>query len=156
MNSRLSKQVFCVLAVHSFVLSGCAPSNDFPTRLESELKKEKGTVVKLSELTDFEWTTVYVYGPYQPIEEINKKHKTNLKDEYHLNHVPEGDCLFLFENQGKTVSIITIPRYKGGCFEILEPGVYSKQNAIFEVQKKQESMQPQLTLRSNLRVEPTR
>lgn len=138
-------------------LLSCTPNNnDFSSRLVSELKKEKGTVVKFSELTDFEWTTVYVYGPYQPIEEINKKHKTNLKDEYHLNHVPEGDCLFIFENQGKPVSTVTIPRYKGGCFEILDPGVYSKQNAVFEIMKKPEGPGPQLALRSNHRVEPTR
>lgn len=156
MDARLRKQFAGVLAAFSVALSGCTPINDFSVRLENELKKEKGTVVKFSELTDFEWSTVYVYGPYQSIEVINQKHKSNLKDEYHFNHVPEGDCLFIFESQGKTVRIITIPRYKGGCFEILDPGQYTKQNAVFEVMKKREGLRPQLALRSNHRVDPTR
>lgn len=152
----LRKNIVVVLAATTVALSGCTPSTGFESRLENVLNKGNGTVVNLSELTDFEWSTVYVYGPYQSVEEINKKHKTKLKYEYEFGHVPEGECVYIFESQGKTTNIISIPRYKGGCFEILSPGIYSKQNAVFEVQKKQESMRPQLTLRSNLRVEPTR
>lgn len=118
-----------ILSLCILLLYGC-----FEDRLNEEINKGNGTIIKFEELTDFTWDHVYIYGPYYPIEEINKKHGTKLKAEHDYpsyKSVSEGDFLYLFMFEGKAVKSVFTRR---NCKDILDPGVYTPDNAIFEVQ----------------------
>jgi len=109
--------------------------------------------VTLSDHTDFEWDTVYVYGPYAPFSAINTKHGLNLKRDgkYEGDFVTEAECLYVFTRQGKAVGTSFGPRR---CGSILEPGVYSSREAVFGV-RRDGSWWDLTTLRSNKPLERT-
>lgn len=115
------------------VLLGCSDWTDFSNRLMAEVSKGPGTIIRFGDLTDFDWETVYIYGPYHPLDEINRKHGTFLKGEYGLKHVPEGDCLYVFQRDGQTIQATYHPRYKGSCIDMGE--MYDRANAVFKVQQ---------------------
>lgn len=58
----------------------------------------------------------------------------------------------MFKNQGKTIRTVFIPRYKVGCSEIIDPGVYAKENAIFGIIAENKEL---IWLPSNTLLEPT-
>ena len=141
--------IFIFMSIIPF-LPACTGGEDFSKKLSFELSKGAGTKIVFSELTHFPWDMVYVYGPYHPLEEVNKKHGTTLKGKYGFSHVPEGDCLYLFKYRGNAVKIFFYPRYKGGCEGILKPGVFTPETAVFEVDIKTIGSHPYLKwVRSN-------
>jgi hypothetical protein len=92
--------VDAISVVFIFTLLGCSSGDDFAQRLENELNKGNVTIARFSELTDFEWSSVSVYGPYQSLDAINNKHTIHLSGEYfsHVagcgNHIPLQRGLF--------------------------------------------------------------
>ena len=90
--------------------------------------------VTLADHTDFEWDTVYVYGPYANFTDINQKHGLNLvrHGKYEGDFVTEAECLYVFTLNGRTVRTSFGPRY---CDGILEPGVYPSRAAVFGVHR---------------------
>jgi hypothetical protein len=121
----------------SCLLFSCS-NNDFSSALTKAVEAGRGATIAFRDLTSFEWDTVYVYGPYQSLEQINKKHGTTLKASslYGSDWVPEGDCLYIFTLHGKAVQSAFHPRYLGSCVDIVDPGLYSKEAAVFEVEVK--------------------
>ena len=102
-----------------WLLLGCSNSNDFSDALTKAVKTGPGTIIAFGDLTSFEWDSVYVYGPYQPLEEIDKRHGTALKGDslYASDSVSEGDCLYIFTLDGKPVHSTLHPRYLGSCVD---------------------------------------
>ena len=90
--------------------------------------------ISLQDHTDFDWDTVYVYGPYAPFSDINIKHKLSLRAQrkYEGDFVSEGDCLYVFIQSGKAVRTSFGPRR---CSGILVPGVYSSEEAVFGIKR---------------------
>lgn len=129
----------------AIAMAGCSDSDDFARRLKAEIEKGVGTTVEFAALTDFKWTEVYVYGPYYPLDEINRKHKIALQGELGFEHVAEGECLYIFEDQGKTVRAISISRNAVSCSDILDPGVYSNRDAVFKVVQDEGRLSPHLS-----------
>ena len=125
---------------------GCSNTDDFSAALTKAVKAGPGTTVAFGDLTSFEWDFVYVYGPYQLLEEINKKHRTTLKGDslYGSDSVSEGDCLYISTLHGKPVHSTFHPRYLGSCVDMVEPGIYSKEAAVFSVEVKVAGSHPLL------------
>lgn len=124
------KRLLILLAV--ITLAGCSDKSGFGASLKAAANRGSGSVVAFRDLTKFEWDTVYVYGPYHPLDDINKRHKLNLSAlPYDGNSVSEGECLYLFTLEGKVVEPVFGPRYCGG---IIEPGIYPKDKAVFQVE----------------------
>lgn len=120
----------CVLV---FALQGCSPHNHFADALVSAASKGPGSVVAFRELTEFQWDTVYVYGPYHPLSAVDARHGTDLRRGEIGSHVPEGQCLYVFREADTIVATLYGPRY---CANILNPGTYSRAGAAFMVQGK--------------------
>ena len=60
----------------SWALSGfffSCSGNDFSGALSTAVKAAGDGPIVFGDLTSFKWDTVYVYGPYRSLEEINKK-----------------------------------------------------------------------------------
>jgi hypothetical protein len=120
-----------VLLIAIATMVGCTGKTDFGASLKAAASHGPGSVVAFKDLTKFEWDTVYIYGPYHPLNEINKKHDLNLtRSQYEGDHISEGDCLYLFVSQEKVVQTVFGPRY---CGQLLEPGVYTREKAVFRV-----------------------
>ncbi len=152
---KLLKNISIVTAILGVsVLLGCSDSTNFANRLTAEVRKGAGNIVTFVDLTDFDWDTVYVYGPYHPLDKINGKHGSSLKGEFGWSHVSEGDCLYVFEGDGKTIQAAYHPRSKGSCVEILEPGLYNPDNAVFKVQAKVPGSHPILKWAPPGRLQP--
>ncbi|MFC1821976.1 hypothetical protein ACFL9T_04660 [Thermodesulfobacteriota bacterium] len=137
-------KTYITLILLSYVVAGCTGTDDFSRKLSEEVGRGPGTIIRFAELTKFSWDKVHVYGPYHPLDEINAKHHISLKGEYGFNHVPEGDCLYVFVLEDKTVESIFCPRSKGSCHEILKPGVFTPESAEFEVKVKTSGPHPYL------------
>lgn len=129
----------------SLLLPSCS-NNDFSDALTKAVGEGADTNVVFRDLTSFEWDKVYVYGPYQSLVEINKKHGTTLEanSSYASEWVPEGDCLYIFTLDGKPVHNTFHPRFRGSCVDILDPGIYSKEEAVFKVEIKVVGAHPTL------------
>ena len=113
------------------VLSCCSDDTDFSRKLGVEVSKGPGTTIRFADLTAFDWERVCIYGSYHPLEEINEKHKTSLKGRYGVNHVSEGDCLYVFEGDRKTIAATYHRRYQGSCVTMEK--MYDRANAVFTV-----------------------
>ena len=127
------------LGLMILLLVSCTNRTEFSSKLKNEFEKGPGTIVKISDTTGFSWDKLFVYAPYHPLDEINKKHKISLKGrDYWINrsYVSEGDCLYIFESNGETIEATYYPRRKGSCLGILEVDFYTPDTAIFEVQGK--------------------
>jgi hypothetical protein len=151
--TRFPKYISIITAVLGIcVLLGCSDSTDFSHRLTAEVRKGPGTIIRFADLTDFDWETVYIYGPYHPLDEINGKHGTSLKGEYGFDHVPEGDCLYVFQSDGQTIQATYHPRFRGSCIDMGK--MYDRANAVFKVQKEGPGSHPILKWVSHGLVQP--
>lgn len=122
------------------LILGCTSGDKFSQNLSKEVSKGHGAKISLQDLTDFNWDKVYVYGPYSPTDEINNKHETNLNYDY--DHVPEGDCLYVFTQNDKLIETSLHKRYRGSCTEIIDPGIFTPSTANFVVQIRAKGSHP--------------
>jgi len=131
------KMNFYLLLLSVFLLLGCekvTSGGPFIRNLVEEAEKGSNNApIKFSELTDFDWDTVFVYGPYSSLEEINKKHGTDFWSILEPGYLDEGHCIYIFEKEKKTVRTFKPSRQGLDCSEIVNQGAFSKENAIFEV-----------------------
>jgi hypothetical protein len=125
--------------------AGCSSGDRVQRSLEKAAAGGAASVT-LADHTDFQWDTVYVYGPYADFNTINDKHGLNLKRDgkYEGDFVTEAECLYVFTLKGTAARPSFGPRR---CDGILEPGVYSSKGAVFGIRR--DGYGWDLTLRSN-------
>lgn len=73
--------------------------------------KNEGETVKLSKITDFEWDSLLILGPYTVIEEIEEELDLNLSN-IRQNRINYSDSynLIVFLKNKKSIKIIEFPR----------------------------------------------
>lgn len=138
------------ILISSLVIMGCSPTDKFSRSLSKEVSKGHGTKISFQELTDFKWDKVHIYGPYSPLDDINKKHGSKLKGKYDFNHVPEGDCLYIFMKSDKLMKTSFLKRYQASCLDIIDPGTYDPNTAVFFVEVRSKGSHPLLVKEKKL------
>ncbi len=91
-------------------------------------------VVTVSQLTDFQWDKLFVFGPYTPVQKIHAQLGYTWTDA-EKTHIDSLDTfnLFVFVKDGKVVRYFKLPRAIGD-FQALEArNVFTPGNDIFEV-----------------------
>jgi hypothetical protein len=129
------------LAAIISALSGCGDvyryfkSGEVSWALKNELRDKHSKEVNIAKLTDFEWDELYLFGPYEPTDDICK----------HLRIAPEecrsvitsestddGEMLMVFRHNGKVVHTEMHIRWHGD-FTPVPDEAFSRTSAVFNV-----------------------
>ena len=91
-------------------------------------------VVAMSTVTDFEWNTLYVFGPYTPVEKINAQLGFDWPEaEKTYIHSSDTCYLLVFVRNQNIVNHFKVPRTIGD-FQDLEAGnMFPRGGDLFEV-----------------------
>jgi hypothetical protein len=96
-------------------LPACAKRDtSFLSALEQSVtaaKKETNLIVTMSSITDFQWDTLFVFGPYTPVDAIHAKLGYKWP-EAEKTHIDSSDTfnLLVFVKNGKVVRYFNFPR----------------------------------------------
>lgn len=95
--------------------------------------------LKLGELTNFEWDSVFVFPPYTSFNEVRSEVKCDW-NELEGTNIDRDDmiCLLLFKNKGILNRYLLHSRAKGD-FSRIKITAFSKESAIFKVRAKKRS-----------------
>ena len=112
-----------------------APAPDpITTAIEQQLEAGKKQIA-LAELTDFEWDTVVILGPYSPAETANKALGFTWSDYHQFDDalISEVSDVMVFAKAGKVVKAFVHPRYMGDFTEGALDTALTPKQAVFEV-----------------------
>ncbi len=126
-------------------------------KLTTAVEKKRGVsadeqvIIRLKDLTDFQWDRVYVFTPYTPVETIDKAlgFAWPQAREIGINMLDHFNLL-VFTNKGKVVNYLKHPLHLGdfsrSMMEQMHKG-FNTDEAIFEVEIKDSSGEARLILR---------
>lgn len=122
-------------------LSGCSDlyrylkSGDVGWALKKELRDKKAGQIELTELTDFEWDELYLFGPYQPTHEVCRRLKLSPADcetTITSESTDDGEMLMVFRLAGKVVHTEMHSRFHGDFTPVPEEPFITS-SAVFSV-----------------------
>lgn len=98
-------------------------------------KTKKSDTIDFSQITDFEWDTMYIFTPYSSPKDIFKSNgikscKSNFSIEY-LDSIN----MIAFVKSNKLVDYVELPRNYGGV-ELTSPREVTKESAKFQIDTK--------------------
>jgi hypothetical protein len=102
----------------------------------SSLAQTEGTVICFADLTDFDWNTVYIFGPYTPATEVSQILGFEWSD-YKKIGLESSDTfnLIVFTKDKKILRVEEHPRNRGDFAPASINRSFSKTSAIFKVFK---------------------
>jgi carotenoid cleavage dioxygenase-like enzyme len=95
--------------------------------------------LRLSDVTTFEWDSVFIFPPYTPYNDVKNKIQCDWS-ELENTRIDSDDefCLLLFKNKGILNRYLLHPRGKGD-FSRIEQKVFGEKSAVFKVTEKKQS-----------------
>jgi len=120
------------------IVAACAPSNgpdlELGRRIAAEVSKGTGTVLRMADVAEFEWDTLYVFGPYSTRSSIASRvgfewpqaDRTGIREN-------EGIALLLFVRKGEVVRYVIQPRDQGDFANVRDSTGFGTDNAVFTV-----------------------
>lgn len=124
-----------------FSLSGCGDiyrylkSGDVGWALKKELRDKKSTTVEIAKLTHFQWGELFLFGPYQPTDEVCKRlqlSSVDCKAIITVESTDDGEMLMVFRHKKKVVHTEMHIRWNGD-FTPVPDEPFSPRTAIFSV-----------------------
>lgn len=102
--------------------------------IENQQAASPSVIVRLKDLTTFEWDRFYAFGPYTQPEYINEALGFSW---YHAHQssidVQDYDNLLVFVKDGKVVHYHDHPRTHGDFIDVARRAGYTPEEAVFEV-----------------------
>lgn len=110
-------------------------SGDVGWALKKELRDKKSTKVEIAQLTKFQWDELFLFGPYQPTDEVCKRLELSTfdcKSIITVESTDDGEMLMVFRNEGKVVHTEMHTRWHGD-FTPVPDEPFTPRTAIFSV-----------------------
>jgi hypothetical protein len=126
----------------ALVTLGLASCNSFSPKLDSApiakhfSANDQAPLVLADTYKQIEWDRVYIFAPYTAIDTINEyigsawatEHKTSIYEN-------DGICLLVFTAAGEVTGYVEYPRGGGDFANLARPEGYSRQEAVFMVDR---------------------
>ena len=131
----LAAALFLALACAvGFQMAASSPSGEFSERLQSALN-DRPSEIRFSELTDFAWDTVELYGPYTGANDFSPaaREGVDILSRTSIAHSEVGD-LAVFVKDGETVYYELVRRWLRFPPGLGNPVVLTPEDAVFEVE----------------------
>ena len=131
----LAAALFLALACAVGVqMAASSPSGEFSERLQAALDS-RPSEIRFSELTDFAWDTVELYGPYTGANDFSPaaREGVDILSRTSISHSEVGD-LAVFVNDGETVYYELVRRWLRFPPGLGNPVVLTPEDAVFEVE----------------------
>ena len=111
------------------------------------MSNKNDSILSISTLTSFEWSDLYVFKPYTPIDEIHSTlgFEWEQAESTMIQHA-EGFNLLVFVNDKRVVSFVKVPRNYGDFYRITVSGPFARDNSSFVVRKELFGGQPRIFL----------
>jgi hypothetical protein len=144
-STRLNSGLFFLRAllalVMAFSLSGCGDiyrylkSGEVGWALKKELRDRNAKKVEIAALTKFEWDEFFVFGAYEPTNEVCKFLKfseAECKSTITVETDNDGEALMVFRLKGR---IVHVEKHLGfhGYFKSASVGPFTRGTAVFSV-----------------------
>lgn len=110
-------------------------SGDVGWAIKKELRDEKSQSIEIAKLTKFQWDELFLFGPYQPTNEICKRldlSSIECKSLIDAESIGEGETLMVFRNKGKIVHSEIHFRFQGDFAPVPDKPL-TPRTAIFTV-----------------------
>ncbi len=109
------KKIVVSLLICILVFGGCKkPENFLSSKITNQISKGEGTIINITQLTNFNWDELYIFKPYCTSDIIHKTIKKQfLKSNEMTMGVPEGDTFLVFIKNGEIVKYFMYPRAYG-------------------------------------------
>ncbi len=123
------------LCICIVVFVGCRKyESPVSSAIAEKVLKGEGTIINLTELTDFKWDKLYIFDPYESRDNIQSLiGQQFLKNNELPMGVSEGDAFLLFMKDNKVVHYFNHPRGKGDFSGLKNHNWFTPQNAKFQV-----------------------
>lgn len=143
----------CAMFLVAVAHAACSPSDrTLENRIDAEVRKGAGTLVRIAALTEFSWERLHVFAPYVSQEVIDRElgfawpaaAGTGISDN-------DAIALLVFVKSGAVVRYVAHPRAKGDFAQVKIPGGLSPAEAVFVVQIESDGrpvLQPDVASRS--------
>jgi hypothetical protein len=131
----MKKNILLYLCICIIVFIGCQEyESPVSSAIAKNVSRGEGTIINLSELTSFKWDRLYIFGPYESRDTIQKSiGQQFLKTDELSMGVSEGDTLLVFMKDNKVVHYFRQPRGKGDFSGLGNHHWFTPQNAKFQV-----------------------
>jgi hypothetical protein len=122
-------------------LSGCGDvyrylkSGEVGWALKKELRDKKSAKVEIAKLTRFKWDELFLFGPYQPTNEVCKRlelSEVECKTIITAQSTDDGEMLMVFRLEGKVAHTEMHIRWHGD-FTPIPDKPFTPQTAFFSV-----------------------
>ncbi len=124
---------------------------DLLDRLKEEVESynisedSSGFTINISDITTFEWEEMHIFGPYTPIDEIQKSLGFDWSRAQNLIYqISDTHSLLVFTSNESVVKYLKYPNGYGDFKEIDNTGPYKKTDASFILKKEIYGGQPWL------------
>ena len=108
--------------------------NSFENNLKNAIQINYGSKINIADISDFQWDSLTVLGPYNHIDSLFPQLKQSIRDRIKHN---DDICLLVFENSGEIAFTQFFGRNKGDFAYRLNYYKLSNDNAVFLVEKDQ-------------------
>ena len=135
-------------ALFAGALLACSSADrDLSSEIERLVQRGEGTVVNLSEVTDFTWQRLHVFPPYTPVERIHRALGFRWPNDSQTNiEMLDDFTLLVFTTQREVVRFVEHPRNAGDFAYVHREGGYTPETAVFVVREEDHGV-PWLVLR---------
>ncbi len=122
--------VLVLVAVLAPMISGCGtrevPDAALSDRIAAKAEAGTGTVIDLATIADFEWESLYIFGPYTPVDEIDRALGFRWNDaRYTRIDMLDGIALLVFVKGDEVVRYVEHPRNRGDFATVARPEPWS-------------------------------
>jgi len=151
-NTRVNKKLFfpgisisiiCIILFSCDILNpyyGSVFEKNLKSFVSKDISRNGKKIIKIAELTDFDWDIFFIIPPYSNLENEEKITRIDLKVLYKTNiRLREDINVLVFVKNNKVIKYIEFPRYLADFAQLYIDNnlpsssylFYSKENAIF-------------------------
>jgi hypothetical protein len=113
----------------------CAqPDSELQQRIVDAVSDGDGTVIRMSDLAEFEWDRFHVFTPYTSYAEIDRRLGFHWADAKSTGiHQLDSFNLLVFTQNSEVTGYVELPRNHGDFFRIKREEGFSRETATFVV-----------------------
>lgn len=116
-------------------------SSSFSGALAKEGGKGEGTIIRIQELTPFQWERFYVFGPYTPVITIDETLGFSWPVAKNTGiDMNDGFSLLVFVNKKEVVLHVMQPRNKGDFDQDSLSRAFAPDDAVFTVTRRSDGL----------------
>lgn len=138
----LMKISFYIAAVVLSCMAGCGDmyrylkSGEVGWAMKKELRDKGSKEIVLPSLTRFNWDELYIFGPYEPTEDICKQlalSSVDCKEKITASSIDDGEMVLVFRERKKVVHVELHSRYHGDFTKVRYGVPIPREKAVFRV-----------------------